>query len=100
MKGQIKMDLSSIKKETNVERYDKRRWRHEFQKYCDEMSDKYGSKNGYCVCGYMKYCDLCESAGKTNCCVKAICELAEQKNITLDIYDYDFEKIIEKVEEV
>ena len=98
MRGQIRMDLKGIPKKAN-EKYLKQKWRNALQKYCDEQAYDGDGTSPYCVCGYMEYCDLCNGAGETNACVKAICELAKKKNINIDYTNYDFENFIEKVEQ-
>lgn len=85
-------------KQYDKEKYLKQKWRNKLQKYCDEQSQTEGHRNGYCVCGYMNYCDYCSGAFKnTNCCVKAICEVAKIKNIKIDYNDFNFEKFLEKI---
>lgn len=98
MRGQIRMDLSGIPRVANV-KYKKQKWRNALQKYCDEQAYK-DETSPYCVCGYMQYCDMCIGAGITNACVKAICELCKYKNIEIDYDDFDFEKFIDKVEQI
>lgn len=92
-------EVKKIKKQLYIDKYQKQKWRNKLQKYCDNQSQEVGSTTGYCVCGYMNYCDRCIGAGETNACVKAICELAKEKSIEINYNDYNFEKFIEKVEE-
>lgn len=95
MKGQIKMDLSSVQKVKTNKKYINRKWRKALQDYCDKESLTTGSTTGYCVCGYMEYCDLCEGSDKDLPCVKAILELAKKKKFKINDKDYNFEKLLE-----
>lgn len=92
-------EVKAIKKQTKTDKYQKQKWRNQLQKYCDIQSEEVGSTNGYCVCGYMSYCDYCRGAGKTNACVKAICQLCNEKRIEIDYNNFDFESFLERVEE-
>ena len=82
----------------NNDKYQKQKWRNKLQKYCDIQSQEVGHTTGYCVCGYMNYCDYCRGSGKPNACVKAICELAKEKNIKIDYNDFNFEKFLAELE--
>lgn len=82
----------------NQEKWKIRKWRNALQKYCDDQARDKGETTGYCVCGWMKYCDLCRGSDKTNACVKAIKEWCDIRGIKIDYNDYDFEKLIEKIE--
>lgn len=72
----------------------KRKWSMELQNYCDEQSVSVGDYDGYCVCGNMNFCDYC----KEYKCYQAIKKLAEIKGIVIDYSDYDFKKLIERLE--
>lgn len=95
LRGQIKMDLSSIPKVKTKKKFIDKAWKESLQEYCDVQSQTVGSKTGYCVCGYMNYCDLCEGAFKDLPCVKPILELAKKKGLKINDKDYDFEKLLE-----
>ena len=95
MKGQIKMDLSSIQKVKTEKKYISKKWKTALQNYCDLESDDIGSITGYCVCGYMNYCDLCDGMDNNLPCVRAILKLAKEKNIKINDKDYDFKKLLE-----
>lgn len=82
----------------NKDKYQKQKWRNKLQKYCDTQSQEVGPTTGYCVCGYMNYCDYCRISGETNACVKAICELAKEKGIKIDYKDFNFEKFLAELE--
>lgn len=97
MKGQTKMDLSTIPKVKTEKKTINKKWKLALQEYCDKESLTTGQTNGYCVCGYMEYCDLCEGADKNLPCVKAILKLAKEKNFKIDNEDYDFEKLLEEL---
>ena len=84
---------------TNTNKYKKQKWRNALQEYCDEESHLSGPYTGYCVCGYMRFCDYCIDPGKPNPCVKAICELCEEKNIKINYEDFNFEDFIGEIEE-
>lgn len=98
MKNQIKMDLSAIPKIAVTTNTQKTKWRNALQKYCDKQAQEKGETTGYCVCGWMSYCDKCRGSGEKNACVKAICELARENNLNINYNDFDFEKFIEKIE--
>jgi len=95
MKGQIKMDLTSIPRVKTEKRYISKTWKKALQKYCDTQSQDVGEITGYCVCGEMNYCDFCKCIDQNFPCVKAILKLAKEKNIKIDDKDYDFEKLLE-----
>lgn len=76
------------------DKYKIQKWRNSLQKYCDKMADEKGSTTGYCVCGYMKYCDFCKHAGQTNGCVKSICDYCKENNIQIDYDNFDFDNFI------
>lgn len=97
MKNQIEMKLNIPKQKNNI-KYVIQKWRNSLQKYCDNQALNKGDTTGEFVCGYMSFCDYCKHLGEKNACVKAICELCEEKHILIDIYDYDFEKFIEEIE--
>lgn len=97
MKGQIKMDLSSIPRTKTQKKTISKIWKIALQSYCDIVSQTIGENNGYCVCGYMDYCDLCEGADKDLPCVKPILTMAKQKGIKINDKDYNFEKLLEEV---
>ena len=97
LKGQIKMDLSSIPRAKTEKKYISRDWKQKLQEYCDTQSEEVGSKTGYCVCGYMNYCDLCEGADMDLPCVKSILELAKKKGLKINDKDYNFEKLLESL---
>lgn len=80
------------------DKYQKQKWRNKLQKYCDTQSQEVGPTTGYCVCGYMNYCDYCRGSGETNACVKAICELAKEKGVKIDYNDFNFEKFLAELE--
>lgn len=67
------------------------------QEYCDTQSLETGSRTGYCVCGYMEYCDLCEGGNMELPCVKAILKLAKRKSLKINDKDYNFEKLLEEL---
>ncbi|MEG2541089.1 MAG: YopX family protein [Clostridia bacterium] len=93
---QLEIDLSDIPIEENyVTASQKAKWGKALQKYCD-TSQTVGVMSGYCACGNMIYCDLCNSFVDPNACLKAIKELANKKQIEIDYRDFDFEKFIEK----
>lgn len=94
MKNQLTFDLSAIPKIKQPRKTISKTWKRKLQEYCDEQSQTEGHKNGYCVCGYMEYCDLCEGGDKDLPCVKAIIELAKEKNIKLNDKDFNFEKLL------
>jgi len=96
MKGQLKFDIGKPTQPNY--KYLIQKWRNALQKYCDDMMVKVGGKTGYCACGCMRYCNYCDGK-QPNECVRAIRELADEKKIEIDWTDYDFEKLIEKVEE-
>lgn len=91
-------EVEKIKKQPCIDKYQKQKWRNKLQKYCDNQSQEVGSTTGYCVCGYMNYCDCCRGSGETNACVKAICEYASKNHKKLDYNDYDFDKLLEELE--
>lgn len=97
MKGQTKMDLSSIPRAKTEKKYISKKWEQALQDYCDKESLTTGSTTGYCVCGYMEYCDLCEGSDKDLPCVKAILELAKKKKFKINDKDYNFEKLLEQL---
>ena len=97
MKCQIKMDLSTIPRVKTEKKTINKKWKQALQEYCDKESLTTGSINGYCVCGNIEYCDLCEGADKDLPCVKAILKLAKEKNFKINDKDYDFEKLLEEL---
>lgn len=97
MKGQIKIDLSSVKKVKTEKKYISKKWKQALQDYCDKESLTTGSMTGYCVCGYMEYCDLCDGSDKDLPCVKSILELAKKKKFKINDKDYNFEKLLEEL---
>lgn len=97
MKGQIRMDLSNIPRVKTEKKNISKKWKQALQKYCDDESLTTGSTTGYCVCGYMEYCDLCEGSDKDLPCVKAILKLSKEKGIEINDKDYNFEKLLEEL---
>ena len=97
MKNQITMDVSSVPKQNIKSKAISKKWKNELQKYCDEQRLDVGSTTGYCVCGYMEYCDLCEGSDRDLPCVKPILQLAKKKGIQINDTDYNFEKLLEKL---
>lgn len=91
---QLKFDLVDIPKNKQIRKTISKKWKQKLQEYCDKQSQTEGTKNGYCVCGYMEYCDLCEGGDKDLPCVKPILQLAKKKNIKLNDQDFDFEKLL------
>lgn len=94
MKGQIKMDLSSIPRVKVEKKSISKKWKQKLQEYCDNQSLEQGSKTGYCVCGYMSYCDLCEGSNMDLPCVKAILELARKKGYKINDKNYKFDELL------
>lgn len=86
-----------IERRKKIEKEFRKRWRESLQKYCDKKSQEEGPYTGYCVCGYMNYCDLCKGSGETNACVKAILELCRNKNIQIDYSNFNFKQFLEEI---
>ena len=80
--------------------WQKQKWRNALQEYCNQRANSTGNFTGYCVCGYMKYCDYCRDVGCKNACVKAICRYIREENINikLDYNDYNFRKLLWQLE--
>ena len=97
MSKQMKIDLSTIPKVKVEKKSISKKWKQALQEYCDKESLTTGSMTGYCVCGYMEYCDLCEGSDKDLPCVKAILELAKKKKFKINDKDYNFEKLLEQL---
>lgn len=97
LKGQIKMDLSSIPRVKTEKKTINKKWKQALQEYCDTQSLETGSRTGHCVCGYMEYCDLCEGGNMELPCVKAILKLAKRKDLKINDKDYNFEKLLEEL---
>ncbi len=95
MSKQMKIDLSSIPKVKVEKKSISKKWEQALQEYCDKESLTTGSMTGYCVCGYMEYCDLCDGSDKDLPCVKAILKLAKEKNYKINDKDFNFEKLLE-----
>ncbi|MEG2688190.1 MAG: hypothetical protein RSA24_03390, partial [Clostridia bacterium] len=69
---QLKIDLGDIPKNENyVTASQKAKWGKALQKYCDTQAQTVDGKSGYCACGNMIYCDLCNTADDPNACLKA-----------------------------
>ena len=96
---QQQFDFLPEKQKIEPDKYKKQKWRNALQKYCDKEADTSGPYTGYCICGYMRYCDYCEGAGKTNACVKAICEFCKENNVPVNYEDFNFEEFIGNIEE-
>lgn len=78
----------------------KRKWTIELLKWCETQWNNYGHINGIFVCGCMNICDYCSVKKIEGCkdCVEAIKEVCKKKNIKIDYNDFDFEKLLERVE--
>ena len=97
LKGQIKMDLSSIQRVKTEKKTISNKWKQALQEYCDTQSLETGLRTGYCVSGYMKYCDLCDGGNMELSCVKAILKLAKIKGLKINDKNYNFEKLLEEL---
>ena len=97
MEGQIRIDLSTIPRVKTKIKTISKKWKQALQDYCDNESLTTGSTTGYCVCGYMEYCDLCEGSDKDLPCVKSILELAKKKKFKINDKDYNFDKLLEEL---
>lgn len=73
------------------------KWRKSLQWYCDMQAQQSGN-NLYCVCGNMKYCALCKDSRRPNPCVIAIKSWLDYRGIKINYDDYDFEKLIERIQ--
>lgn len=80
-----------------ITKYEKRKWRKALNDYLLEQANTVGATNGWCVCGNMNYCDYCERTDKG--CYKAIKQSARKLGVRLDYKNYDFEKLLQELEE-
>lgn len=90
--------VEEIPSKIDNKKYLKQKWRNKLQRYCDNQAIIVGDVSGWCVCGYMRFCDNCKHCGETNACVKAIIEYCKENNIEIDYNNYDFEKILKDLE--
>ena len=97
MKNQIKMDLTPIPKIKVEKKTISQTWKKKLQEYCDQQSQTEGPFTGYCICGEMSYCDLCDGVDMNLPCARAILKLAKSKNIKINDKDYDFKSLIKKI---
>lgn len=83
---------------------EKKKWNEGLKKYILEEYDKAVREfTPYMHCGYMKYCDECGELKYCNgCsdCLVAIKKFCKKHNIVIDYKDFDFKKIIDKMEAV
>lgn len=101
---QQQMDLSDVEidESTSISRQNRVKWRKGMQEYCDKAStsDRAG-RTGWCVCGYMSFCDYCEAnkTGYSRACVSAIERMCEKDRISIDYARTDYEKQLREIEE-
>ena len=92
------IELSGLPpKQKDNSKYLKQKWRNALQEYCDNQAITEGEKSGWCCCGTMNYCDLCDKPYK---CVSAILKYANEKNIKISYDNYDFADLLFRLETV
>lgn len=94
-------DIEQIEKSKDyVEPNIKRKWSKAFREWCSNKYHNEGHLTGIFCCGNMKICDECNQKYLMDCkdCVETIKQILKDKNIKIDYNDFDFEKILERVE--
>lgn len=102
---QDQIDLSEIRVDETANKNRKLRlkWRKGMQEYCDKASTSdRAERTGYCVCGYMSFCDYCKAGLRNSysrACVNAIEDMCSEHRISLDYARADYEKQIEEIDD-
>lgn len=80
----------------------KRKWTKAFIKWCNDKYFKEGDLTGIFCCGNMKICDECKMKYQSACkdCVETIKQIFKDNNIKINYNDYDFEKVLNRVEKL
>ena len=101
---QEQLDLSELRVDETVakKREQRSKWRKGMQEYCDEASvtDR-AARTGWCVCGYMTFCDYCKAGPRNSysrACVNALEDMCAERNISIDYGRTDYEKQLEDIE--
>lgn len=92
---QSQLDLSEVSvDETVTENKRKRqRWREGMQAYINKQQQSEVAQNtGWCVCGYMDFCDYCNDTTKNTACVNALIKMCKEHDMTIDFERNDYEK--------
>ena len=99
--SQGQLDLSNVRVDESVAEHKLNRshWRKGMQAYINEQQQSDAAQNtGWCVCGYMGFCDFCKDSTVNNACVNAIIDMCKEKGITINFARTDYEKQLEEIE--
>lgn len=96
---QIDISKIPIDKTVNKNRKARAKWRNGMQSYCDrQQRNGRAEKDGWCACGYMNFCSYCNGADIAKACVDSIEEMCNEKKISIDYSQTNYERQIKEFE--